>query len=190
MRLFGTRGRVAEKADVLLFFATDLHGSDLCFRKFLNAGKFYNATHLIIGGDITGKSLVPVLRSAKGWSARLGDRDHRCVTERELEDLQQAIRDSGQYPVVGDQEELRALENEAHRAEVFTRSVVESMARWMSLADERLQGTGIQCFVTPGNDDFWEVDAVIQASQTVQFAEGVAFASTSGMRWSRQATQT
>ena len=26
-----------------LFFATDIHGSDICWSKFLNAGKFYEA---------------------------------------------------------------------------------------------------------------------------------------------------
>lgn len=173
MRLFGKHGSEArEKSGTLLFFATDLHGSEVCFRKFLNAGKFYGATHLIIGGDITGKSLVPIRHSNGRWSARLGDRDHICTTERELADLQQAVRDSGQYPLVGDPDELLALADEGYRARVFTRAVVEGMKRWMDLADQRLQGTRIQCFVTPGNDDFWEVDAVIQGSQTVQFVEG------------------
>src|ERR1700687_5795332 len=148
MPLFGRRQGQAEgdRSKTLLFFATDLHGSDLCFRKFLNAGKFYGATHLIIGGDITGKSRVPIRRSAKGWSARLGDKEHVCTTERELADLEQAIRDSGQYPFVGDADELQALENVTHRAEVFTQAVVDGMQRWMNLADDRLKGTGIQCF--------------------------------------------
>ena len=44
-----------------LFFATDIHGSDICWSKFLNAGKFYGADVLILGGDMTGKAVVPFI---------------------------------------------------------------------------------------------------------------------------------
>ncbi len=32
-----------------VYFATDLHGSSKCFRKFLNAGQVYGADVLILG---------------------------------------------------------------------------------------------------------------------------------------------
>jgi len=172
MGLFGKLGRRSPSSrGILIFFATDIHGSDVCFRKFLNAGKFYGASHLIVGGDITGKAIVPILRSAEGWSARFGDREYTLSTEREATDLQQAIRDAGQYPFVGDKDELQQLAEPDTRAKLFTREVVNGMARWMEMADQRLRGTGIQCYVTPGNDDFWEIDPVIEASKTVQFVE-------------------
>ena len=44
-----------------LFFATDVHGSDICWSKFLNAGKFYEVDVLILGGDMTGKAVVPFM---------------------------------------------------------------------------------------------------------------------------------
>jgi len=173
MGLFGSRkgGGTASKRQTLVFFATDLHGSDVCFRKFLNAGKFYSATHLIVGGDITGKTLVPILHAGGQWVTKLGDREYRCSTQRELDGVQQMIRDHGQYPLVGEQDELQALADEPTRARVFAQAVVEGMTRWMELADSRLRGSGIQCYVTPGNDDFWEIDPVIQASETVQMVE-------------------
>jgi uncharacterized protein len=173
MGWFGKLGRGGTgKPGTLLFFATDLHGSDVCFRKFLHAGKFYGAGHLIVGGDITGKTLVPILHSKGQWRARVGDRDYICSSEAELGGLQQTISDRGQYPYVGDQDDLKALSDESRRAQIFTQAVVDGIARWMDLADERLRGTGIQCYVTPGNDDFWEIDPVIQGSETVQFVEG------------------
>ena len=42
-----------------LFFATDVHGSDICWSRFLNAGKFYGLDVLILGGDMKGKAVVP-----------------------------------------------------------------------------------------------------------------------------------
>ena len=173
MPFFSRSGRSAAGGDTLrLFFATDIHGSDLCFRKFLNAAKFYNASVLILGGDITGKSIVPIEQSAKGWRTRYGERDYKCETERELREVEQMIRDKGQYSYVAERDEITRLNDESYRETVFVRLAVESMERWMCLADDRLRGGGVQCYVTPGNDDFWEIDATIKASETVQFVEG------------------
>jgi len=49
-----------------LFYATDIHGSERTFRKFINAGKFYEANVLVMGGDITGKLLIPIIREGNG----------------------------------------------------------------------------------------------------------------------------
>lgn len=157
-----------------VFFATDLHGSDICFRKFLNAGKFYGASHLIIGGDITGKSMVPIRQTESRWEASFAGRKYDCTTREELAELEQHISDVGQYPYVAEADELKAISEDPDgaRAEAFTRAVVAGMERWMKLADERLDGTGIRCYVTPGNDDFWAIDDAIRASESVEFVEG------------------
>jgi len=34
---------------VKVFFATDIHGSEICWRKFLNAAAFYKADAVILG---------------------------------------------------------------------------------------------------------------------------------------------
>ena len=52
--------------DSKIFFATDIHGSDRCLRKFLNAGKFYGVDAVVMGGDITGKMIVPVIEEPGG----------------------------------------------------------------------------------------------------------------------------
>jgi hypothetical protein len=44
-----------------IFFATDIHGSERCFRKFLAAAKVYRANALVLGGDIAGKAIVPIV---------------------------------------------------------------------------------------------------------------------------------
>ena len=64
------------------------------------------------------------------------------------------------------------MRDEHHRDAVFVKVVCDSIAEWVSLAEERLAGTGIRCFITPGNDDFWEIDAPLRASSYVEFVEG------------------
>ncbi len=51
---------------IKLFYATDIHGSERCFRKFINAGQFYGADVLIMGGDVTGKMIVPIVEETAG----------------------------------------------------------------------------------------------------------------------------
>jgi Icc-related predicted phosphoesterase len=166
------QGRRGRRRAARLCFVTDVHGSERCFKKFLNTGKFYDAQYLILGGDITGKTLVPIERSGSGWRARYGDHQHVDLTERERDELAQLIRDNGQYPVIGERDELLALFAEDRREQTFVDVVVESMRGWMRLADERLSGTGIRCFVTPGNDDFWEIDEVLRDAEHAEFVEG------------------
>ncbi|HKM50396.1 MAG TPA: hypothetical protein VJZ75_04375, partial [Candidatus Bathyarchaeia archaeon] len=49
-----------------IFFASDIHASDIAFRKFLNAGNYYRADALLYGGDITGKALIFIEKDRDG----------------------------------------------------------------------------------------------------------------------------
>jgi Icc-related predicted phosphoesterase len=161
-----------QRATTRVFFATDIHGSEQCFRKFLNAGPFYGVDHLILGGDITGKSLVPIIRKAShGYDSVFGEEVFRNLDERGRQSLEELIRRRGQYPVLGSLEEIQALEDPEYRDRVFRSIVYQSMADWVTLADERLRGSGRLCFVAPGNDDYLEIDRHLQGSEHVIFCE-------------------
>jgi Icc-related predicted phosphoesterase len=155
-----------------IFFATDVHGSDVCFRKFINAGRFYDVQHLILGGDITGKAIVPIERRRGGWTVSFLDNTYTDLTESEVVVVEKRIRDAGLYPMRGERDELLSLEDEKHREDVFTELIVNRIREWVALADDRLRGTGIRCFITPGNDDFYEIDAALSGSDVVEFVEG------------------
>jgi hypothetical protein len=71
-----------------LFFATDLHGSERTYRKFINAGKFYEANVLVMGGDITGKLLIPIIKESNGnYRATLQGTVQHLSTDAELQSL-------------------------------------------------------------------------------------------------------
>jgi len=142
-----------------IFFATDIHGSETCFRKFINAGQAYQADALVMGGDITGKMIVLLVAGAGGiWSVQwLGAR--RTVTGDELAALEKEISMAGCYPYRTTPEEVAALEADPDELKrVFRTTMQEAVRRWLLLAEERLRGTGIECYVTPGNDDDLFVD--------------------------------
>jgi Icc-related predicted phosphoesterase len=172
-RFGGMRRRVQQTPKATrLFFVTDIHGSERCWRKLLNAADFYDVRYLILGGDITGKTMVPIEQTRTGWRAQYNGREYADMSTGERAELEQRIRDNGAYPIHGTREELLALHDETVRDQRFVATVVESIQRWMDIADQRLIGREVRCFVTPGNDDFVEIDAPIEASATVEFVEG------------------
>ena len=59
-------------ARTTIYFVSDLHGSNVCFRKFINAAPIYGANVLVLGADLAGKAIQQIVRQPGGkWSARL-----------------------------------------------------------------------------------------------------------------------
>lgn len=166
------RGRGRASPGTRLFFCTDIHGSDTCFRKFLNAGEFYNVDHLILGGDMTGKLLVPITKTTGGYSATFAEHRYVDLDSSGLAALKALIQSKGAYTFTGTPDELAALADDAERDRVFRKLVYDSVAGWVQLAEERLRGTGRRCYIAPGNDDFVEIDDALRGSDVVEFSEG------------------
>ena len=155
-----------------IFFATDIHGSDVCWRKFLNAAAFHKADVLIMGGDMTGKAMVPIVASGSGWEVSLQEQRHALTTETEVGAMEKRIRDRGYYPVRATREEVATwAADEALVSARFRAEIVRSVEGWMALADERLEGKGVRCIVSPANDDMFEVDPIIAAAKNVELGE-------------------
>jgi Icc-related predicted phosphoesterase len=157
-----------------LFFATDVHGSETCWRKFLNSGPHYGVDAIILGGDMTGKALVPVIHDGgDNWHATLLENREELVGEDAVSAFEEAVIRRGYYPFRTTPEGVRELqENEAHWHGLFEQKMLETVKKWMDLADERLAGSGIACVVCPGNDDQLEVDDVVKQAKHVMLGEG------------------
>jgi Icc-related predicted phosphoesterase len=159
---------------VSLYYASDIHGSDVCWRKFLNAGRFYGVDAMIMGGDLTGKAVVPIELSSDGsFRTQFLGEERRGSTQGELDELQEAVRFNGMYPWLASAEEIaRHRSDPAARAKVFDEVMQAEFRQWIALADERIAVHGIDVFVMPGNDDSLECDEAIEAAQRVQACEG------------------
>src|SRR3954454_21256249 len=163
----------SRKSETRLYFATDIHGSETCWRKFLNAGKHYEADVLILGGDMTGKALVPIVnRGSERWQASLLEVRHELESEEELAKFEEMVKRRGYYPFRTTPDEMAELEtNEKLRDNLFHKQMLGTVERWMKMADERLEGGG-ECFVCPGNGDQFEVDDIVSEARRVRMAEG------------------
>jgi uncharacterized protein len=159
--------------DAKIFFATDIHGSDRCLRKFLNAGRFYGVDAVVMGGDITGKMIVPVVEeSPDQFSAHLFGRK-RTVDADGLAALNKFVADAGFYPYRMTTEEMDALRQSPGAVEdLFRKLMHETMSRWIDMAEDRLAGSGIECIFAPGNDDPFFIDDVLSSSDSVVNPDG------------------
>ncbi len=158
-----------------MFFATDLHGSDTCFRKFVAAAGFYRADTLILGGDLSGKLLVPVVAAGGDrWTAELqGDR--RELRTGGLEEFERQARAAGLYTRRMDPDEHAEYAADPAKIEtMFSEVIAATLRRWIHYAHDRLAGTGVTIYSMPGNDDPAVVDDVIlgEGDERFRFVEG------------------
>jgi Icc-related predicted phosphoesterase len=158
-----------------IYFVSDVHASERCWRKFLAAAKFYGAEVVIVGGDITGKFIVPVRAQPNGhWLVEnfLG-RPWRVSTRAELAKLTAHIADTGQYAFeTTDEEYAHYAGDQARIDELFRRLAMDRVRRWVDMAEDKLAGTGVQCLVSGGNDDFYEVDEALAGSRVIENPDG------------------
>jgi len=161
-----------------LYFATDVHGSEICWKKFLAASKFYDVDTLILGGDMTGKAIIPIIaQGGDTYKVTLLEQASLLNGKEEVDKMVQTIKNRGYYPYVTDPDEVQDISSTQGKTDkLFLEQVMQTMQRWMEYADSKLSGTGIRCYVCPGNDDTFEVDTVIAASKCVRSLEGQVIA--------------
>jgi hypothetical protein len=160
-------------ANTRIFFTSDVHGSDVCFLKFLNAAKFYQANVLILGGDITGKMIVPIVEQGDGSSVAdfLGVREVvRNAEARQA--LEKKIHNSGYYPYATSLGEFEKLQADRKLVDdLFSKVMADGVKRWVGIAEQRLKGTGVKCFISPGNDDRFDIDEPLRSSSIITYPE-------------------
>jgi len=151
-----------------IFFSSDIHGSEKCFRKFLNAAKFYDAQVLIMGGDITGKAMVPLVSRPNNMYEFTYLGASQVIGASELDEIEKRIRFNGFYPYRCDQDELERIASDKDYFEaLFERLMAQTLEDWLALAQERLSGTNVRCYIMAGNDDGFFVDEVLARSRSV-----------------------
>jgi Icc-related predicted phosphoesterase len=155
-----------------LYYASDIHGSGVLWRKFLNAGGAYKADVLVMGGDVTGKVVVPLVEQVDGFHVDLfGQRS--VISGDALEEIENKIRNNGMYPhrMTGEDVQRVAALSEEQREEWFAEVMRKTFDGWLALADERLEPS-MRCFVMPGNDDPAGVDVSIEQASKVEACDG------------------
>ena len=149
----GLLRRSARTRPTRIFFCADLHGSEPTFRKFLAAARAYDADVLVFGGDIMGKALVPIVEENGGYRAHFQGVDNRFERDG-LAEFSRSVEVPGFYWKVVSRLEYEEAASDPFAVQgMFQEAAATRLETWLSLAEERLAGTGVRMFLTGGNDD-------------------------------------
>jgi Icc-related predicted phosphoesterase len=152
-------------------FATDLHGSETVWRKFLNSAKMFQCDALVMSGDMTGKVMVPRVQQEDGtYHANLLNENY-TLKDEDIEEFQKKCRMLCYIPYVTTPEEAAKIGgDEKYREDLFERLEGEIVEYWLSLIPDRVP-EHVRIVISPGNDDKHSIDEVIKRNPRVIFGE-------------------
>ena len=156
-----------------IFFCSDIHGSTVCFKKFLNAAKYYRGKGqrvdaLILGGDITGKLIVPIIKEGEAYRSYLFGRPLTLSSRAEVADLVRKAEALGAYSYIFEPDEYQAFKDSPEKQNaLFRQLMLRRLEEWMQLAMDKMKDGSIPCYISPGNDDIDEVTALLQACPVI-----------------------
>lgn len=161
-----------------IFYATDLHGSTICFKKFINAAVYYRSkgqpvSVVIMGGDVAGKLIVPIIHQNGHYKSHLTGMNYDMTTQEELTGFKRSCETLGVYPKVFEPDEYAGFGGDQEGQDnLFKQLVFERLHEWVEFAEDRLSGQPITCYMSAGNDDFWEVDEILKAAEKIVVPDG------------------
>jgi uncharacterized protein len=129
-----------------IFFASDFHGSDICFKKFLNARSFYDADVLLLGGDLCAKSVAFINQREDGWEVILQNRVVHFSNNSDFENFKARILNAG-FLIRTD---IDASESQSGFPN-FDAQIRSRLQEWAVLAERTVPCKPI--YFVPGNDD-------------------------------------
>lgn len=171
--MFWRKKNKSASEQVKIFFASDLHGSNVCFKKFVNSAQFYGADALVLGGDLTGKAVIPIAEQEDGSYLTFQHGESVRMTDQgELDHFIKRQGNMGFYPTVMSEADFQALKSDPEaQADLFKELVLERVREWAAFAESKLKGTEIPLVALPGNDDFYEIDEILTQAPNVDFNE-------------------
>ncbi len=149
-------------AKTKFLFSTDFHGSETLWRKFLNSAKYYDLDAIILGGDILGKLMIPIVERSDGkYDATLQSAKF-VLTKDEIPEFSKKCRLISYLPYVTTPEEVdRIAADETYREDLFEKLEHDTVRSWLSLIPDRVPAN-CKVLLSPGNDDRLSLDDVIR----------------------------
>lgn len=160
-----------------ILFGSDFHGSDIVYRKFLAAAFQYNADVLVVGGDVTGKAMIPVIHQGNGvYQSTLFGKETISSTPDEINKVKKDIANVGFYPILIEKDEATELENSPEKmATRFEHEMCERIREWMKLAEEKIIPKNKSMYFMAGNDDLSSIDETIAEFEHIHNPDMASF---------------
>ncbi|MBI2427219.1 MAG: metallophosphoesterase [Ignavibacteriales bacterium] len=149
-----------------LLFASDLHGSNICFLKLIALAKELQVNMVIIGGDLSGKFLI-ILESVKDdyiivrkpWSNR-----QSIVKMNEFDVLKKEWGNKGHYYAFApDHLADKVYSDDSLHNNLLRTAIRTRLTQWLTYSQTELSKSGITLSLIPGNDDPLDINEDINS---------------------------
>ena len=162
-----------EKKFFRILYTTDLHGSDIAYRKLISGAKAYSADTIIMGGDVSGKTMVPIVMNSRGsYSFEYLSKKYTDLDDSKLKELQLIMKNSGVYYKIFTREEYSSIQNNPNEmSELFDDLVLERLNEWAKIAIENLENLGIKIYWSGGNDDVGSILEKVKSNEYYVYTE-------------------
>ena len=155
---------------IKLFYVTDIHGSNVCYRKFLNALPIYGVDVAVLNGDLLGKVLIPMVeKPGGGWECHLMGMYTEMNTERSSPTSRRSSRTRATTGCTRPARSSRPPRPTPRRSTSSSSTGPTSASRsgssWPTSVSRARTTT---MYICPGNDDWWEVDDMISCMKVIK----------------------
>ncbi|MGA8334008.1 MAG: hypothetical protein WB761_04660, partial [Solirubrobacteraceae bacterium] len=107
------------------------------------------------------------------YVATMGSGEVRLESSDEIREFEKQAANAGLYAFQATSDDVTELETNPQAVEdYFLRLAEVRVERWLTLAAERLAGTGVRLIINCGNDDPLDLDDLLRTSEIAVFAEG------------------
>jgi len=153
-----------------ILYGSDFHGSEAVFRKFIASAFQYKADVLMVGGDVTGKAMIPVIHQGQGrYIGHWFGKEAVATNPVELEKIKRDISAVGFYPIVLEKDEAEDLEGHPEKMGArFEKEMCQRVREWMTLAEEKLKPENKILYFMAGNDDLASIDEVTAEFKSIR----------------------
>jgi Icc-related predicted phosphoesterase len=156
-----------------LFHTTDLHASELVWRKTLNSASYYKVDVVLMLGDLTGKAIVPfVKKSDSEWYCSPYGKQETFSSRERVEEEMERFRNKGWYVFETNPSEVAELKTNPRRLEeLFIDLMKDTLGKMLDQISKQ-NSSYAKFVVCPGNDDVFDIDEVIKSHDEVVYPLG------------------
>lgn len=147
-----------------IFFSADVHGSTLVWKKWLKVVDMYHPDVMMFCGDLTAKSLVPIIQTKDGYTCHYFEKRWDLAKEDDVQKMEERLAAVGVLSLRCTPEEVEELQRDETKAmRAIYDGILARMKQWLDLLVERVDTQKRVVIVMPGNDDIQEIDALIKS---------------------------
>lgn len=164
-----------ENQEYKIFSVSEIHGSELCYRKVLKLAICDERPDvLVLYGNITGNKVIPISKAKRNNNGIIREckyegKEYFFKDEEQVNMFISFLAAKGDYGYkCTNVQHERFNHNLTERNKIIRKLKVKRIKYWVKMADATLIDNHSQIIIIPGTDDPFEIDAIFEKSKKLK----------------------